>query len=177
MTDPTPGALGPVGRAVLTTGGLGYLRPFPGTWGSIPPTVIAGLLILAGAVPSAGVWEWILYHVVLFGVLIVSTLACAVLGDAAEALWRRKDPSNVVADETAGMCVPLLFLPAATTQSVWTTGFTLLIAFVAFRFFDIIKPPPADGLQRVPGGWGIVLDDLAAGVYALIVVQVYALLL
>jgi phosphatidylglycerophosphatase A len=68
------------------------------------------------------------------------------------------DPSIVVIDEIAGMLVSLLFLPK--------TWLVILIAFFAFRFFDIVKPYPARQLERVPNGWGIMLDDVVAGVYA-----------
>jgi len=69
--------------------------------------------------------------------------------------------------------VPLMFLPGAAYGSWWTTILTLLVVFLAFRVFDILKLPPANGLQRNPGGLGILLDDLAAGVQAMIVVQVF----
>jgi phosphatidylglycerophosphatase A len=111
---------------------------------------------------------------------VVFTLACAVWGDWAEAHWRWKDPSQVVADEVAGQAIALLMLPWRPTESVRDLIANILIAltaFLAFRFFDIVKPPPAGALQHVPGGWGIVLDDLAAGVYALIVAQLAAHLL
>lgn len=68
------------------------------------------------------------------------------------------DPSIVVIDEIVGMWIALLFLPASLTVS--------LAAFIAFRFFDVVKPEPARYLERLPGGWGIMLDDVAAGIYA-----------
>lgn len=73
------------------------------------------------------------------------------------------DPSIVVIDEIVGMWITLLFLPKA--------AFVIVVAFCAFRFFDIIKPPPARQLERVPNGWGIMLDDVIAGVYANVSVQ------
>jgi phosphatidylglycerophosphatase A len=119
---------------------------------------------------------WIV-NALLLAMVVVFTLACAVGGDWAEARWRRKDPSEVVADEVAGQAIALLLLPWQSTEDVRGFVANVLIAataFIAFRLFDIIKPPPAGGLQRVPGGWGIVLDDLAAGVYAMFVVQLTA---
>lgn len=79
------------------------------------------------------------------------------------------DPSIIVIDEIVGMWISLLFLPKS-----WTA---LAIAFIAFRFFDIIKPYPAARLERLPNGWGIMLDDVAAGIYANILTHAAILLL
>jgi phosphatidylglycerophosphatase A len=165
-------ALTPSGRALITMGGLGSIRPAPGTWGSLPPVVVAAVLIGAGLGPGNGAGASAVYHFVLVGVMVAATLACAVHGDAAEAHFDKKDPGSVVADETAGQVLPLLFLPPAAVAGPAVTVLTLGYAFVAFRVMDILKPPPAHRLQRLPGGWGIVIDDLLAGVYAMIAVQV-----
>jgi phosphatidylglycerophosphatase A len=74
------------------------------------------------------------------------------------------DPSIVVIDEIIGMWLALLFVPK--------TGIAIAIAFFAFRAFDIVKPPPARQLERIPNGWGIMLDDIVVGVYANIVAQI-----
>lgn len=159
--------------ALITTFGLGYRRPFSGTWGSLPPVLLAGALFLAGIRPDT---HPILYNAILLAVLLVFSGACIAQGDAAESRFGEKDPTNVVADETAGQCLPLLFLPHAAIQTPASTTFTLLLAFVAFRVLDIAKPFPARQLQRVPGGWGILLDDLFAGAYALVLLQLAAAL-
>jgi phosphatidylglycerophosphatase A len=91
--------------------------------------------------------------------------SCIALGDAGEARWG-KDPSRIVADETAGQALTLLFLPAWCFQDRGRALLYLLIAFVAFRVCDVLKPWPANSLQRVRGGWGVLLDDLVAGAYA-----------
>lgn len=168
-------ALSPAGRALVTTFGLGLMRPASGTWGSVPSVLIAAGLIAcgwrplgAGPVASAG------YHAVLLGVLIVFSLACVVFGDAAEAHFHKKDPGQIVADETAGQCLPLLLLPAAATQGLPHAAATLALAFVAFRVCDVVKAWPAGALQKVPGGWGVLLDDLVAGVQAMVIVQMVA---
>jgi phosphatidylglycerophosphatase A len=168
------GALGPVGRFLITSGGLGFLRPASGTWGSMPPVALAALLLLAGIGPGFGFWPWLGYHAVLVLVLILFTLVCLMLGDAAEAQFDRKDPGQVVADETAAMCIPLMFLPPESLSTFPRAAATLLVAFLAFRIFDILKLPPANRLQSIPGGLGIVIDDLVAGVHALIVTQLFA---
>ncbi len=68
------------------------------------------------------------------------------------------DPSIVVIDEIVGMWIALLFQPPGAVPAI--------LAFLAFRAFDIVKPPPARQLERIPGGWGIMLDDVVAGIYA-----------
>lgn len=165
--------LGPVGQALITTGGLGLLRPASGTWGSLPPVILAWALISMRIAPGAGVWATLAYHLILAAVLLTFALACLIFGDAAEARWNKKDPGQVVADETAAMCLPLMFLPGHSIDTMPRTVATLLVAFLAFRLFDIWKPPPARGLQTVPGGGGILVDDLVAGIYALAVTQLF----
>lgn len=156
---------------LITTFGLGHLRPFPGTWGSMPTALIAGLLIAAGFGPVEAPW---IYHGVLGVILVLFSAACIVQGDAAEVRFGKKDPGSVVADETAGQAIPLMFLPAASLATGPLAAFTVFYAFVAFRIFDIVKLWPARAVQRVPAGWGILLDDLIAGVMAMITVQAVA---
>lgn len=161
-------------EAMLTTFGLGHLRPASGTWGSLPPPALAALIV-APAVLGGDGWSaglWIGYHAALLAVLLVFSLACATWGDWAEARFGRKDPGQVVADETAGQCIPLMLLPAEAIATPVSAIATLAGAFVLFRLLDIIKPWPARGLQRLPGGWGILIDDLVAGLQAAIILQV-----
>ena len=132
----------------------------------MPPVVMA-LAMLGCGISAQGVW----FHLVLVSVLVFGCLACLMQGDEAEGVWG-KDPSNAVADETAGQCLPLLMLPASATASWGAALFTLGFAFVSFRVLDIVKPWPARQLQRLPAGLGILIDDLISGVYAMVVVQV-----
>lgn len=155
--------------AFVTTFGLGFMRPAPGTWGSIPTVVVAGLLIAGGHGPAESPW---VYHIFLLAWLALFAGVCVVGGDRAEGVFGRKDPSQVVADETAGQVIPLLAIPAGALQTPVLAVFTLVLAFLAFRVMDIFKPWPAGRLQRLAGGWGILMDDLVAGIYALVVVQV-----
>jgi phosphatidylglycerophosphatase A len=134
----------------------------------MPTAAVAWLLLLAGIGPAGAGW---LYYLVLLAILLVFTATCVLFGDVAEAAWR-KDPSQVVADETAGMCLPLLFLPAWAVDTAWEATAVIAAAFLLFRAFDIVKPWPAGRLQRLPAGWGIVIDDLVAGAMALAVMQV-----
>jgi phosphatidylglycerophosphatase A len=125
----------------------------------------------------------IIYHTILTAILIIFSLACIRYGHLAEAYFGKKDPGSVCADETAGQAIPLMFLPS--TLPAWTAlkldpridhwlqaAILCAIAFLAFRIFDIIKLPPARNLQRLTGGWGILVDDLVAGVQAMVGVQI-----
>ena len=133
--------------------GVGYGKPGPGTWGS----VAAFLLWAAEAYfrhPSP--------RTTLIGLLIWIALALAFGVPAATIVARqsgRKDPQFVVIDEVAGVWITLLFCPPD-----WIHG---LICLVLFRLFDITKPFPIRRLENLPEGWGIVFDDVAAGLYAL----------
>ena len=159
-----------VHHALVTVFGLGRLKPAPGTWGSTPPPVVALVMLWSGAA------AWMVNAALaLLGAAFA--IACVRFGAWAEKRFGEKDPGQVVADETAGQCVALLFLPwrAPGDGNAWTWNLALAAgAFVAFRVFDILKPPPIRRLQHVAGGWGILLDDLLAGVYALVVVQLIA---
>ena len=83
--------------------------------------------------------------------------------DGVEPLWGEDSP-RVVIDEIAGMCISLLFLPV--------TSATVLAAFVLFRVFDIAKPLYIRRAESIPGGWGVMADDLLAGIYANVILQV-----
>jgi len=77
-------------------------------------------------------------------------------GNVVEPLWG-KDHQRVVIDEVAGMCISLLFLPVNVTN--------VLCALILFRFFDIVKPLYIKKMEFLPGGWGVMMDDVLAGVY------------
>jgi phosphatidylglycerophosphate synthase/phosphatidylglycerophosphatase A len=172
LRDPaTPsGGLKPMHELWITSFGLGFMRPAPGTWGSLPPIVLAAGLIDAGLGPADSPW---VFSGALAAVALAFTAICAKWGAGAEARFGKKDPSQVVADETAGQSLALLALPAASCSTYPRAAATLAIAFLAFRIADILKPFPAHRIQKVPGGWGVVLDDLVAALYALIAVQLF----
>lgn len=155
----------------VTVFGLGHLRPAPGTWGSIPPVVVAWLLYAAHLTPHHLPAA---YYLVMGGLFLWACAACIFQGDHAEARWG-KDPSYVVADETAGQCIPLMALPLAGVgaDADWKrVTIATTLAFLLFRIMDIVKPPPARGIQKLPAGWGILVDDLIAGVYAAVALVV-----
>lgn len=133
--------------ALATVGGAGYSPVAPGTAGSLVAVLIlwlvplsrAGLVVFFLAVTATGLWA----------------------AHRAERLLGAKDPGAIVIDEVAGMTLSVLALPL--TPAVLATGFVL------FRFFDIVKPPPAGWSQRLAGGLGVMVDDLIAGLYVLVV--------
>ena len=162
---------------LMTAFGLGYLRPAPGTWGSLPPVIVAlGLVYFSGDV-EFGAIRLLTIDLPLAALSAIFTLMCFRWGSAAEMHFGRKDASPIVADEVAGQSIALLFLPWRDVDSAAGTKWNLLLAlcaFIAFRLTDIIKPPPAKSLQRFQGGFGILIDDLIAGFYALILAQLAA---
>ena len=131
-------------RVIATAGGLGYAPVAPGTVASLPVALLvwalvpreAALLAVTVAVSALGIWA----------------------AGREEARVGVRDPSSVVVDEAAGMLVALI---AAPPGLVWA-----LALFFLFRVFDVFKPYPIHRLQDLPGGWGVVADDLLAGVYA-----------
>lgn len=154
---------------LLTVFGLGLLKPAPGTWGSTPPILLAFVLTLTVDSPDT-----------ITVVLAVSGTAFStfsvIFGRWAEQYFDRKDASQVVADEIGGQALVLLFVPWHLGPDV-NYGYNIAIcisAFVLFRFFDILKVPPANSLQTLPRGWGVMIDDIVAGVYAMIGVQALA---
>ena len=106
------------------------------------------------------------WYLMLVFFLIYFSGACVLQGDRAEAHFCKKDPSQAVADETAGQALTLLCVPPAAFSNNIRGCFVILAGFILFRLWDIVKPWPISRIQVVPGGWGILLDDLLAGVGA-----------
>ena len=132
----------------LATGlGLGYSPIAPGTVGSL-----WGLLIVVYVNSSFGVVGQVVVGLILTAVAIP-------LCDIAEKALGSKDPHPIVADEYLTFSLCMIGLPL----KLWVIG----MAFVVNRIFDIVKPPPARGLQNLPGGLGIVIDDFLSCLYAL----------
>jgi len=153
----------------LTSGGLGLMRPASGTWGSTPPPAIFAVMTLAGAPLGAT-------RAAMVALLIVACVCCVAFTKWGEARWGKKDAGQIVADEVAGQSLPLLIIPAVA-EPLTTDGFVRLTivlgaAFLLFRFFDIAKLQPANAAQKLPHGWGVLVDDLVAGVYATIALAI-----
>ena len=140
---------------VATFFGIGRLRPAPGTWGSLAAVLI--WLGLSRFIQPA--WQTPALAGMALLVVAIGIPAATATAQASGV----KDPQLVVIDEVAGQWITLLFVPVA-----WKT---LLVGFILFRGFDIVKPPPVRQLEKLPWGSGIVLDDVAAGSYALAVMQ------
>lgn len=138
---------------VATFFGAGLGKPGPGTWGSVAAVL---LWALSGMFFQASAQTLL----ILLGCGIFLSIAIGIPAATIAAKESgRHDPGFVVIDEVAGQWITLLWSPAD-----WRHG---LIALVLFRLFDITKPFPVRRLERLPEGWGIVLDDVAAGLYAL----------
>ena len=139
---------------LATLGPVGRIRPAPGTWGSAAALLPAAALALGG--------NWLLE----IGVVIACIIGVKA-ADVYELTTGQKDASPVVIDEVAGQWIALLAVPFD-----WRWW---LAAFVLFRLFDIVKPGPVRMAERLPGGLGVMADDVVAGVLAaalLLVVQI-----
>jgi phosphatidylglycerophosphatase A len=140
---------------VATFFDIGHLHPGPGTWGSAATVVI---------------WAAIAYELpvtlrtpIAIALAVVVTLIGIPAATRVARASGSKDPQFVVIDEVAGQLIALIAVPLA-----WKT---FLASLILFRAFDIVKPPPVRQLERLPEGAGIVLDDVAAGILALIVMH------
>jgi phosphatidylglycerophosphatase A len=135
----------------VTGAGVGYLPWLPGTFGTCL------------AIPLSLALNQLATHA-LFSALI------ALLGFSAFAIWSSgkaaftlglKDPQVIIIDEITGFLIANFLNPSDLSS--------LIPAFILFRFFDIVKPFPANQFEKLPGGFGIVLDDMVAGIYSLII--------
>jgi phosphatidylglycerophosphatase A len=132
--------------------GIGHLHPGPGTWASLATVLI---------------WAAVAYELpptlrtpVAVALAVVVTLVGIPAATRVARAAATQDPQFVVIDEVAGQLIALVAVPVA-----WKT---FLAGLILFRAFDIVKPPPVRQLERLPEGTGIVLDDVAAGVFALV---------
>jgi len=141
-----------IAAALASTLYSGYSPVAPGTVGA----VVAALLLWYSGIDQG---------VPLLVLAVFVSLAGVWAGKRVEKIWG-PDPGRFNWDEVAGMMVSLLFLPHTVPVFV--------LAFVAFRFFDIVKPFPVNRFEAFPHGWGIMGDDIMAGLYANIVVQILA---
>jgi phosphatidylglycerophosphatase A len=157
LTESEPKAQAPAWATLVATFfGAGRLHPGPGTWGSAV-TVLLWAALARSITPDLRAPV----------AIVLAILVIAVGIPAASQVSRasgRKDPQFVVIDEVAGQLIALIGAPLS-----WKT---FLCGFLLFRVFDILKPPPVRQLERLPEGTGIVLDDVAAGLYALSILQI-----
>ena len=130
--------------AVATVFGVGYAPAAPGTFGSV-----AGLLLWL-LLPGSPLVQGL--------TIVVLFVAGSLAGNAAEHYYGKTDPRHVVIDEVMGMMITLFLIPVGMGGA--------LLGFLLFRATDVIKPWPADRLESLPGGWGVMADDAMAAVYA-----------
>ena len=145
-------------RGIVSFGGLGLMPFAPGTWGTLGACAIHALVVATVGTNNA--------PFLLPALAVLSIIACITLSPRAERLFGKKDPAQVVIDEVAGYLLAVSFFPMKDQLVVGP------IAFLAFRVFEVFKPFPAGRSQQLPRGWGIVADDLIAGLYAAAVVAV-----
>lgn len=155
-THPAGGPAPAWARYVATFCGIGYLKPGPGTFASLATALLwFGLGSLMPPKPQQVVLVITAAAITLVGIRAASRVSAA---------CGNKDPQFVVIDEVAGQLIAFIGVPL-----VWKWA---LASFILFRIFDMLKPPPVRQLERLPGGNGIVLDDVAAGAYVLVILQV-----
>jgi phosphatidylglycerophosphatase A len=148
-------------RLIASCFGLGRMPIAPGTWGSLSPAIIFALLCNKGA----SVTE---INVIMIGLAFIGSVACVRFAPASIAATGSSDPREVVMDEFAGQAIAFIGIAALRpSQMIVAT----VLGFLLFRLFDIVKPWPIRKLEMLPAGWGILADDLLAGVYAAIVFQ------
>ena len=134
-----------IAKFIATFFYVGLIPVAPGTFGTIAAIplfwIISGLPLY-------------IYLVITLIVILVSVWASTIT----EVIYRKRDPGQIVADEVAGYLVTMILIPP--------TALNILYGFILFRLFDILKPPPVRRFEKLPRGWGVVIDDVAAGVYA-----------
>lgn len=144
-------------RIIATTFGAGYSPLAPGTAGAIVGCLflwIFNYFQILPTYPNPLVFILLTVIITLLGIFVTNRLT---------ADWG-KDPSKVVIDELAGMWIAMIFIPFS-----WLN---ILLAFILFRFFDIAKPLGIRKLESLKGGTGVMMDDVLAGIYANIVLQI-----
>ena len=137
-------------RSLATLFGIGYLPIMPGTFASI-----AGLFLYLI------IRNNLYIYLALTAIFIV--LGFAVSGKAQE-LFKKTDPKEIVIDELCGILIVYILVPFSI--------FNVIIGFIIFRLIDILKVYPLSRLERLKKGWGIMLDDIAAGIFTNIILQV-----
>ncbi len=161
MTNGTPPRLSPLVRLIATGGFLGYAPVAPGTVGAFGCAVLLWFIApeITPASPPLAIAVYLL--------TVVAFLALSVWAAGIAETSFGKDASKIVVDEWAGFLIAILLLPK--------TLLVYAVAFLLFRVADVLKPFPADRAESLPGGLGIVMDDVIAGVYANILVRLMLL--
>jgi phosphatidylglycerophosphatase A len=138
---------------IATVAGAGY---FPGAPGTIGSAVGVGVVAALDTIPIAQAWRNALLCLAAVVIFFLGVWAAGL----SEKFFGRTDPGHVVIDEVAGQMIAFLLSPHASWKF-------LLAGFGLFRLFDVTKPFPARGAERLAGGWGIMVDDVIAGAYTM----------
>jgi phosphatidylglycerophosphatase A len=147
-------------RLLASCFGLGWLPVAPGSWGSLPSAIIFGLVCYFSG--SA-----VIAISLMIALIMVGSFVCVKFSYVAVAATGNKDPNEVVADEIAGQALTFLAMPLLMADvSGGQIGWIVLLGYFLFRLFDTVKPWPSYRLEELPAGWGILADDLMAGIYA-----------
>jgi phosphatidylglycerophosphatase A len=167
----------------IATCGVGYFPIAPGTMGSLVGVVIYLLLrreivevytFALGESSFSRAFTSYGAGFLLIPILLLVATGLSLIGiwaaSRAERLFGRKDPGEVVIDEVVGQLMTFAFLP------LFPSAPAIVIGFILFRAFDMIKPYPIRKLEKLPSGLGIVVDDIAAGLYAGIALSVISML-
>src|SRR5271163_3108852 len=170
-TDPAPSTQTQrkprIAYLIGTSLGLGYLRPAPGTWGSLAGVALAVIFSIRN--------DWIMPDGWLINTEMLGRIVFVVL--SLTGVWAagrvakdsgKHDPQFVVVDEVSGQWLTLMLGNAQAFSSHFSAGGAVWFSsdFALFRGFDIWKPLPVRQLESLPGGWGIMADDWAAAIYA-----------
>jgi phosphatidylglycerophosphatase A len=133
----------------------------PGSWGSLPPAIVFGLVYYYGG-------SNLLAFLLMLGLFIAGSIVCLKCTDAAVAATGKADPNEVVADEIAGQALTFMILPFVINVGLTVSQIVTIcgLGFFLFRLFDTIKPWPSYRFEELHGGLGILADDIMAGVYA-----------
>lgn len=144
-------------RLIATAGGIGYLPLAPGTWAAGVSALF--WFIICQNFPGSYTWQ-----LLVIPIIIVAGVYCS----GKIITEKEKDPTHVVIDEIAGMSLTLLFIPSSYQN--------IFAGFILFRFFDILKPLGIKKMENMRRGWGIMFDDILAGVYSNIVLRLLILM-
>ncbi len=160
---------------IATGFGAGFIPFGPGTWGSV-----VGLLIAYGLIERFGSDAVLLQNVLIAAGLISAALGVWA-GHRAEKIFDRRDASQIVIDEVCGQIISFVFIAPYLVRlcpqnSCPKLYLWMVVGFALFRAFDIFKPYPIDRLQDLSGGFGVMMDDALAGIYAAVLLSMLLLL-
>ena len=147
-----------ISKAITTLFGAGYIKYAPGTIGSILTVLIWFLIYIAFG------------QIYFLGLFIILTVSSYYLINKYLCVYNKKDPQEIIIDEFIGISIPLLFV------SSYQSYFEILLVFVSFRIFDIFKIYPVNKAEMLDGPIGIILDDVIAGIYTLIILLIFQII-